>query len=155
MRVDIGITKSIVITGASTGIGRACALRLDRMGFRVFAGVRKTEDGEALKQQASERLTPVVIDVTDVASIARAAEMVAAEVGEAGLAGLVNDAGIAVAGPLEFIPIEELRKQLEVNVIGQIAVTQVFLPLLRKGHGRIVNMGSISGRLAVPLLGPY
>lgn len=146
---------SVVVTGASTGIGRACALRLDRMGWRVFAGVRRPADGEALRAKASARLLPVELDVTDEASIARAAGRVAADTGDAGLGGLVNNAGISVAGPLEFLPLEELRRQLEVNVTGQVAVTQAFLPLIRKGNGRIVFMGSISGRLATPFLGPY
>src|SRR6185503_17646090 len=127
-------SRAVVITGASTGIGAACALQLDRLGFRVFAGVRKPADGEALQRQASDRLTPILIDVTDAASIATAADTVAAFVGEAGLAGLVNNAGIGVAGPLEFLPIAELRRQLEINVIGQVAVTQTFLPLLRQGR---------------------
>src|SRR5258708_33287478 len=147
--------RSVVATGASTGIGEACALRLDRRGFHVFAGVRREVDGGALKQKASGRLTPILLDVTDASSIKSAAAAVAASLDEEGLSGLVNNAGIAIAGPLEFLPIDELRRQFEVNVIGQIAVTQAFLPLLRKGHGRIVNMGSISGRLAFPLLGPY
>jgi NAD(P)-dependent dehydrogenase (short-subunit alcohol dehydrogenase family) len=146
---------SVVVTGASTGIGEACAIRLDRQRFRVFAGVRREVDGGALKQKASDRLTPVILDVTDEASIKSAVDTVAATLGEAGLSGLINNAGIAVAGPLEFLPIEELRKQFEVNVIGQIAVTQAFLPLLRKGHGRIVNMGSIAGKSAMPFAGPY
>lgn len=150
-----GKAKSVVITGASTGIGRACALRLDRMGWRVFAGVRRPADGEALRAKASERLTPVEIDVTNEASIARAAEQAVEATGDEGLGGLVNNAGISVAGPLEFLPLEELRRQLEVNVTGQVAVTQAFLPLIRKGNGRIVFMGSISGRLATPFLGPY
>lgn len=148
--------KTVVITGASTGIGAACALHLDRLGYRIFAGVRRPADGETLRQQqASDQLTPILIDVTDPASIAAAADTVAAAVGATGLAGLVNNAGIAVAGPLEFLPIIELRRQLEVNVIGQVAVTQAFLPLLRQGRGRIVNIGSISGRVAMPFIGPY
>ena len=146
---------NVVITGASTGIGRACALRLDRMGWRVFAGVRNADAGAALTKVASDRLTPVIIDVTDAASIAAAAELVAAAVGDRGLAGLVNNAGISVAGPLEFLPVDDLRQQLEVNVVGQVAVTQAFLPMIRQGTGRVVFMGSISGKLATPFLGPY
>jgi NAD(P)-dependent dehydrogenase (short-subunit alcohol dehydrogenase family) len=146
---------SVVITGASTGIGAACALALDRAGFRVFAGVRRAPDGERLRGRASGRLSPVIVDVTDEASIDAAARTVGAAVGEAGLAGLVNNAGIAVAGPLEYLPLADLRHQLDVNVVGQIAVTQAFLPLLRRARGRIVNIGSISGRLATPFLGPY
>lgn len=147
--------QTVVISGASTGIGAACALHLDRLGFVVFAGVRRTADGEVLKAKASPRLQPVVLDVTDAGTIERTRRLVSERVGEAGLAGLVNNAGIAVAGPLEAVPIADLRQQFEVNVIGQVAVTQAFLPLLRKGRGRIVNMGSIAGRAAMPLMGPY
>ena len=144
-------TGNIVITGASTGIGEACALRLDGLGYRVFAGVRKFADGEALKKKSSDRLSPVMLDVTSEESIAAAVRTV----GDVPLAGLVNNAGIVVPGPLELVPIAMWRKQLEVNVIGQVAVTQAFLPMLRAGHGRIVNMGSVAGRSAVPFSGPY
>jgi NAD(P)-dependent dehydrogenase (short-subunit alcohol dehydrogenase family) len=147
-------TPAVVITGASTGIGRACALDLGARGFRVFAGVRRDADGEQLAA-AGPNITPLLIDVTDQASIAAAARTVGDAVGEQGLHGLVNNAGIAVSGPLEFIPLEELRRQLEVNLVGQIAVTQALLPLLRAARGRIVNVGSIGGRLALPFLGPY
>jgi NAD(P)-dependent dehydrogenase (short-subunit alcohol dehydrogenase family) len=146
---------AVLVTGASSGIGRACALRLDARGFRVFAGFRRQPDADALARDGSARLVPVRLDVTDAGSIASAAEAVAAAVGSAGLQGLVNNAGIVVAGPLEVLPLAALRRQLEVNVIGQVAVTQAFLPLLRRGGGRVVNMGSISGRLASPLLGAY
>lgn len=146
---------TVVITGASTGIGEACALHLDKLGFRVFAGVRKQADGEALKGRASERLTPVPLDVTDERTITAAVETVARAAGDTGLAGLVNNAGIAVAGMLEFMPLAALRHQLEVNVLGPIAVTQAFLPLLRKGPGRVVNIGSNSGLLSTPFLGAY
>ena len=146
---------AVVITGASTGIGAACAVELDRRGFRVFAGVRKDDDGERLRQQTSERLVPVMLDVTDAEMIAAAAESVENAVGDAGLAGLVNNAGIVVPGPLEVIPIDKLRLQFEINVIGQIAVTRAFLPMLRAARGRVVNMSSISGRIASPYLGPY
>ena len=148
-------TKAVLVTGASTGIGQACAMHLDKLGFLVFAGIRKQADGDALRQRTSERLAPIFLDVTRSDTIAAAAETVTEAVDQIGLTGLVNNAGIAVSGPLEFLPIVELRKQLEVNVIGQIAVTQAFLPLLRLGHGRIVNMGSISGRVAMPFMGPY
>jgi NAD(P)-dependent dehydrogenase (short-subunit alcohol dehydrogenase family) len=147
--------RSVLITGASTGIGAACALALDRLGWRVFAGVRRAADGAALQRQASPLFTAVAIDVTDAASIAGAARTIAAVVGDAGLAGLVNNAGIAVPGPLEFLPIADLRRQLEVNVVGQVAVTQTMLPLLRAARGRIVNMGSIGGRMAAPFVGAY
>ncbi|MBN1991550.1 MAG: SDR family oxidoreductase [Anaerolineae bacterium] len=147
--------KVVVVTGASTGIGQACALHLDKLGFYVFAGVRKQADAEALRQQASSRLMPVFLDVTQNKTIISTAEAVRDFAGPAGLAGLVNNAGIAVGGPLEFLSIEALCRQIEVNVIGQIAVTQAFLPLLRLGRGRIINMGSISGRGAMPFMGPY
>ena len=146
---------AVVVTGASTGIGATTALHLDRLGFVVFAGVRRDADGVALQAQATPRLVPILLDVTDAASIATAAQTVAAAVGDAGLAGLVNNAGIAVAGPLEFLPIAALRQQLEVNVIGQIAVTQAMLPLLRRAKGRIVNIGSISGKLVSAMTGAY
>lgn len=151
-----GVTKgAVVITGASTGIGMACALHLDRLGFRVFAGIRKENDGNALIQGSEGRITPLHLEVTDSAAAFAAADHVAKAVGNAGLAGLVNNAGIAVGGPLEFLPLSEIRKQLEVNVLGQIAVTQAFLRLLRPARGRIVNMGSIAGRVASPFIGPY
>jgi NAD(P)-dependent dehydrogenase (short-subunit alcohol dehydrogenase family) len=145
----------VVITGASTGIGEACALHLDGLGFRVFAGVRKPADGEALKARSSDRLTPVQLDVTDEQMRAAALQTVAEATGSAGLAGLVNNAGLAVAGMLEFLPVAELRNQLEVNVIGAVAVTQTFLPLLRRARGRVVNIGSDSGLLSTPFLGAY
>jgi len=148
-------SSSVVITGASSGIGEACALELDRRDFHVFAGVRSEGDGRRLAGKASARLTPVLIDVTEAETIAAAAETIRAAVGERGLAGLVNNAGVAVAGPLELLPIERLRMQLEVNVLGQIAITQPMIPLLRSGRGRIVNIGSFSGRVAAPYVGPY
>ena len=145
---------AVVITGASTGIGAACAVELARRGFCVFAGVRQQCDGERLKDQ-SPTLVPLLLDVTHAGQIAAAAQSVYRIVGDAGLAGLVNNAGIVVAGPLEILPLEHLRLQLEVNVVGQIAVTQAFLPLLRKGRGHIVNMGSFNGRIAAPYMAPY
>jgi NAD(P)-dependent dehydrogenase (short-subunit alcohol dehydrogenase family) len=139
---------AVVITGASTGIGEVSAMHLSGLGFRVFAGVRKPEDAERARQSGLE---PLTLDVTDADSIRSAVE----QVGDTPLAGLVNNAGIAVAGPLEFIPVDEFRRQLDVNVVGQVAVTQAFLPALRQARGRIVNMGSIGGRVALPLLSPY
>ncbi len=146
---------SVVITGASTGIGAACALHLDQLGFQVFAGVRTEHDGRALQSHASARLIPIMLDVTQEDSILAARDAVAARVASAGLSGLVNNAGFALAGPLELLSMSDLRKQLEVNVIGQVAVSQAFLPLLRQARGRIVNMGSIAGRAATPFLGAY
>jgi len=147
--------KSVVITGASTGIGAACALHLDKLGLRVFAGVRRQTDAEALKSKASSRLVAIALDVADSLSVSTAASAVAGAVGDAGLDGLVNNAGVVVTGPVEFLPLPELRRQLEINVVGQVAVTQAFLPLIRAARGRIVNMGSIAGRLATPFSGAY
>lgn len=147
--------KSVLITGASTGIGKACALYLEAQGYRVFAGVRRAEDGAALLQEASGTLQPLLLDVCDGESVAAAVRQVAAVLGGTGLSGLVNNAGISVAGPLEFLPLEDLRRQLEVNVIGQVAVTQACLPLLRQARGRIVMISSTSGLFALPFLGPY
>jgi NAD(P)-dependent dehydrogenase (short-subunit alcohol dehydrogenase family) len=146
---------SVVITGASSGIGEACALYLDRLGYRVFAGVRDPSDGDVLRAKASERLVPVLLDVTDRVSIQLAAETIEAAVGATGLAGLVNNAGIVGGGPLEAITRDDLEQVFEVNVFGPVAVTQAMLPLIRRGQGRIVNMGSIAGRAAVPFIGPY
>ncbi len=144
---------AVLVTGASTGIGRACALTLDRAGFRVFAGVRKDADAAALRTAASARLTPVFLDIADAASVAGAARQVGDAVGAAGLAGLVNNAGIGVAGPVEYLPLDDLRRQFEVNVFGQVAVTQACLPLLRRARGRIVNIGSVGDRLTIPFGG--
>jgi NAD(P)-dependent dehydrogenase (short-subunit alcohol dehydrogenase family) len=147
--------RAVVITGASTGIGAACAIHLDRLGFRVFAGVRKPEDGLTLQQNSSDRLVPIELDVTDASTIHKSHALVSGLTGTDGLYGLINNAGIAVVGPLEAVPIPDLRQQLEVNVIGQVAVTQIFLPLIRQARGRIINMGSIAGLSAMPLMGPY
>jgi NAD(P)-dependent dehydrogenase (short-subunit alcohol dehydrogenase family) len=146
----------VLVTGASTGIGEACVLRLARNGFHVFAGVRKEADGQRVVAQShAGSVTAIIIDVTDAATIASALEQIATAIGERGLAGLVNNAGISIAGPLEVLPLDRFRQQMDVNVTGQIAVTQAFLPLIRKAKGRIVNMGSIGGRMASPYLGPY
>jgi NAD(P)-dependent dehydrogenase (short-subunit alcohol dehydrogenase family) len=147
--------RSVVVTGASSGIGEASALHLEGLGFHVFAGVRKEADAERLRRESAGNVTPLSIDVTDQQSISAAAAQVEQAVGERGLAGLVNNAGVAISGPLEFIPIEELRRQLEINLVGQVAVTQAFLALLRKGRGRVVNVSSIGGRIALPFAGPY
>lgn len=147
------MTRAILVTGASTGIGEACALYLDRAGHTVYAGVRKQADAERLARQASDRLTPLMLDVADEGQIEAAAKTIDEEAG--GLNGLVNNAGIARGGPLEFLPLDEWREQFEVNVFGQIAVTKAMLPLLRTRRGRIVFIGSIGGRVATPLMGPY
>ncbi len=146
--------KNVVITGASTGIGKACALWLADRGWRVFAGVRKPVDGEAL-QAADARLIPLILDVTKQEQIDAAVQTVTDAVGDDGLHGLVNNAGIAVGGPMEYIPVDRFQWQFDVNVTGAFAMSQAFMPLLRKAKGRIVNMSSISGRIAMPFFGPY
>lgn len=138
----------VLVTGASTGIGEATAFHLRELGFDPVAGVRRDEDAERLEGHG---LQTVRLDVTDEAQIAAAREAI----GDGVLAGLVNNAGVAVAAPLEYVPLDQFRRQLEVNLIGQVAVTQVFLPALRRAGGRIVNVSSIGGRVALPLLSPY
>jgi NAD(P)-dependent dehydrogenase (short-subunit alcohol dehydrogenase family) len=141
---------TVVVTGTSTGIGHATAVRLARSGFAVLAGVRREEDGAPLRA-ANERIEPVLVDVTDPSHVAALAE----RVGAGPLAGLVNNAGIAVAGPLEGVSLDAMRRQYEVNVFGLLAVTQALLEALRAGRGRIVNIGSIGGRVAPPFVAPY
>jgi len=147
--------RSVVVTGASTGIGAACAEYLDGRGFRVFATVRQQADADRITALGSFRLEPLFLDVTDAESIAKAAESVGARLGGEGLAGLVNNAGVTVDVPLECVDIGALRRQLEVNSIAPAAVTQAFLPLLRRARGRVVNVSSVNGRVASPFSGPY
>ncbi|MFT6461870.1 MAG: NAD(P)-dependent dehydrogenase (short-subunit alcohol dehydrogenase family) [Maricaulis maris] len=152
---------SAVVTGASTGIGAACAKRLVDEGWRVFAGVRKNEDGERLKAELGANLVPVTIDVTDTDSVRAAAAIVREALDGQTLKGLVNNAGIAVAGPMLELPIEEFQNQMDVNVTGIVRVTQAFGPLLgvdeglTGGPGRIVMMSSVAGEMGAPFLGPY
>jgi NAD(P)-dependent dehydrogenase (short-subunit alcohol dehydrogenase family) len=146
---------AVLVTGASTGIGEATALHLDRLGHHVFAGVRKDEDGKRLEAEASDRLRAVRLDVTDQEQVEAAADRVAAELGTIRFAGVVNNAGIALGGPIEHLPLDVWRRQLEVNVVGLVSVTKAFLPLVREGHGRIVMIGSMSGKVATPMTGPY
>jgi NAD(P)-dependent dehydrogenase (short-subunit alcohol dehydrogenase family) len=145
---------AVVITGASTGIGRASALALAAAGYRVFAGVRRTLDGDSLLESATGRLTPVILDVTDPGSIEAAAREIRAVVRSDGITGLVDNAGIGTLWPMEAVPLGELRHQYEVNIFGQVAVIQAFLPLLRLDAGRILNIGSIGDRLMLPFAGP-
>jgi NAD(P)-dependent dehydrogenase (short-subunit alcohol dehydrogenase family) len=146
--------KSVLITGASTGIGRATALHLDATGWRVFAGVRKEEDAASLRDAGSERLVPLMLDVTDASQIKAAAEKIGGEAGT-GLDGLVNNAGIAVPGPLETLPVEDFKRQIEVNLTAHVAVTQAMLPAIRTARGRIVFITSIGGLMAFPMFGAY
>jgi NAD(P)-dependent dehydrogenase (short-subunit alcohol dehydrogenase family) len=156
-----------LITGASTGIGDATALRLARSGWNVLAGVRNPAAGEALVAQVAEageagegdgrhgRLTPIQLDITDAAQIAAAAELVAQRTGAGRLDALVNNAGVAIGGPLEMLPLTELREQMEVNFFGQVAVTQALIPALRKARGRIALLSSIGGLITTPYMSPY
>ncbi|MDQ6915026.1 MAG: SDR family oxidoreductase, partial [Actinomycetota bacterium] len=144
---------AIVVTGASSGIGEACVLRLAADGFHVFAGVRS--DADLARWSPEDGVTPVRIDVANGDSIAAAARQVEGALDGSGLAGLVNNAGVSVPGPIEYLPIDELRRQLEVNLVGQVAVTQALLPALRRARGRVVFIGSVGGRVALPLLAAY
>ena len=135
---------TVVISGASTGIGRATALHLRALGFDVLAGVRREGD-------APEGTTPVLLDVTDASAI----DALASRIGDGPLAGLVNNAGIGVGGPIEYLPLDDWRRQFEVNLFGHIAACRALIPALRAGKGRIVNIGSIGGRQALPFLAPY
>lgn len=147
--------KSVVITGASSGIGKASVQHLDKKGFAVFAAVRNKKDLEMLAKSSSERVHPILMDVTQPETIRAAALEVEKNLNSSGLDGLVNNAGTNLAGPLEYLDIEAFREQMEVNVTGQLRVTQAFLPLLKKAKGRIIMMGSASGINALPLIGSY
>ncbi|MFQ6045899.1 MAG: SDR family oxidoreductase [Gemmatimonadales bacterium] len=145
---------AVLITGTSTGIGAATVRFLDQRGYRVFAGVRREEDAARLRDSSSERVTPVFLDVTDRSMVTAAAELVE-RAAPHGLAGLVNNAAVSVPGPIEGIPLDEFRAQLEVNLVGVLAVTQALLPSIRRAGGRIVNVSSINGRVVTPFGTPY
>lgn len=151
----------VVITGVSSGIGRALATDLVTRGYTVFGSVRRLQDAGALQSELRDSFVPLQFDVTEPASIADAAKQVEARIGDAGLCCLVNNAGVVVAGPLMHLKREDIRHQLEVNVVGLLGVTQAFLPLLgaRRGAphppGRIINLGSVSGHVCYPFMGAY
>jgi NAD(P)-dependent dehydrogenase (short-subunit alcohol dehydrogenase family) len=149
--------RSVVVTGASSGLGRAAALHLGELGYRVFAGVRTESSAAELRRPSCStgEVIPVILDVTDTASISQAGESIERRCVDTGLWAVVNNAGIAISAPLECVPREVMRVQLETNVIGTLAVTQRFLPLLRASKGRIVNISSGIGNIAPPYLGPY
>jgi NAD(P)-dependent dehydrogenase (short-subunit alcohol dehydrogenase family) len=153
--------KSIVITGVSSGIGLGAARVLTGEGYHVFGSVRRQVDAERLKQELGERFTPLIFDVTDGDAVKAGAEVVRSALAGAPLFGLVNNAGVAVAGPLLELPLDELRRQMEVNLVGVVAVLQAFAPMLWQGvtapdkPGRIVNITSVGGKTALPFLGPY
>jgi len=146
---------AVLVTGASSGIGRAATLALAGAGFSVYAGVRREVDAAFLARAEEGRITPLYLDVTDPAMVQAAAHRLDDELAAEGLLGLVNNAGVVVAAPLEFVPLEDVREQFEVNVTGALAVTQAVIPLLRRAGGRIVNIGSISGSISTPFTGPY
>ncbi|HET6167313.1 MAG TPA: SDR family oxidoreductase [Marmoricola sp.] len=147
-------TATVLVTGASSGIGRATALDLVDHGFDVLAGVRTDGAAASLADESGGRIRPVRLDVTDPDTIEHAAEEVA-EVSGGHLGALVNNAGIPSVGPLELVPLHRFREVLETNVIGQVAVTQAMLPMVRRTRGRVVFISSLSGRAAMPFLGPY
>jgi NAD(P)-dependent dehydrogenase (short-subunit alcohol dehydrogenase family) len=153
--------KHILITGVSTGIGYATAQAFVAMGYHVFGSVRRQADADRLQQQLGPHFSPLFFDVTDHPSIAEAAKKLEAEIGSVGLACLINNAGISTSGPLMLQPLDDIRHQFEVNVIGLFAVTQAFLPLLgakrNPGHppGRIINISSVGGKIAAPFIGAY
>jgi NAD(P)-dependent dehydrogenase (short-subunit alcohol dehydrogenase family) len=154
--------RFVLVTGASTGIGKACALYLAKSGFSVIAGVRRDEDAKNLELIAGGNLQGIQLDIADSGSIGTVAKGIGQITGESGLAGIVNNAGISVPGPVEFVSRDQWRKQFEVNVFGQVEVTQALLPLVRRhvaarghGAGRIVFIGSIAGRVTMPMMGPY
>jgi NAD(P)-dependent dehydrogenase (short-subunit alcohol dehydrogenase family) len=159
----------VVVTGVSSGIGLATTSELIRHGYHVFGSVRRAADGQRVSEQlaaeqgtqAASAFTPLYFDTTDEPAVQAAAATVAATIGEQGLAGLVNNAGVTIPGPLQHMPLDEFRRQLEVNLVGTLAVTQAFLPLLGAQQaapfppGRIINISSISGRIAYPFMGAY
>lgn len=153
--------RAVVVTGVSTGIGLGTARVLIKAGFKVFGSVRKAADGERLKAEFGDAFSPLIFDVTDEAAVRAGAETVRRALGGRALAGLVNNAGIAVAGPLLHLPVDEFRKQLEVNLTGVVIATQAFAPLLgakrptRRDPGRIVNISSVGGRNGNPFMAPY
>lgn len=146
--------RSVFVTGASTGIGRDAVLRMSALGWRTFAGVRSDEAAASLEAASNGTIEAIRCDITDHHQVTSAVESILSATGGL-LTGLVNNAGIAKPGPLESIPIDDLRQQLEVNVIGHVAVTQKLLPALHDANGRVVNIGSVSGMYAAPLIGAY
>ncbi|MEA2459535.1 MAG: hypothetical protein QOC95_2507, partial [Thermoleophilaceae bacterium] len=141
---------SVLVTGAARGIGRATALRLAAAGWDVVAGVRRDEDGQALSAAGEGRIVSVPLDITDADQLASLSDALPGS-----LDAVVNNAGIVVGGPIEGVPLDDLRHQLEVNVVGQVAVTQAVMPRLRASRGRVVFVSSLSGRVSTPMSGPY
>lgn len=147
--------QAVMITGASTGIGFSCAERMAQRGHRVFAGVRKLADAERLQRSAGDNITPVVVDVTEEQQVTAAADQIAQALQGAPLRGLVNNAGVALGGPLELVSMGDFKRQFDVNVFGAVAMTKALLPQLRASKGRIVNISSVSGMVAMAGFAPY
>jgi NAD(P)-dependent dehydrogenase (short-subunit alcohol dehydrogenase family) len=147
--------SSVLVTGASTGIGEACTTHLDQLGHRVFAGIRRQADADRINEATTSRVQPVILDVTSESDIEAVAKEIDAATGPAGLDGLVNNAGVAMGGPIEFLELDEWRNQFEVNVFGQLAVTKAMVPIMRRASGRVVFISSIAGRVSSSMMGPY
>ena len=144
-----------LITGTSTGIGEACVARLADLGWTVYAGVRRPEDADRLKADHVGDVRPVILDVSKPEDITRVVEEISRESGDRGLQALVNNAGVGVGGPVEYVTEADWRWVFDVNFFGVIGLTRTAIPLLRSGHGRIVHIGSVGGRLSSPGLAPY
>lgn len=150
------MSQFVLISGASTGIGRATSLRLARIGYTVFAGIRKDEDADSLRQEdRTNRIVPIKLDVTVPEQIEEAKTLVANTIGDSGLSGLINNAGIGVGGPIEYVDLNRFRALLEVNTFGPVALTQAFMPMVRKSRGRVIFVGSIAGKMSNAFQGPY
>lgn len=155
------IARNILVTGASTGIGYGAAKQFIRKGYTVFGSVRTTADADRLQTELGVNFVPLLFDVTDADAINAAVQLLTDRLAGSGLGGLINNAGIAIGGPLQHQPMEVIRQHFEVNVLGLLRVTQAFLPLLgaREGHpvrpGRIQNISSVNGQIAIPFMGAY
>lgn len=155
------VSKNILITGVSTGIGYGAAKQFVQRGYTVFGSVRTQSDADRLQTEFGERFTPLLFDVTDAEAVTQAAKWLTERLPDSGLGGLVNNAGIAIGGPMQYQPIATFRQHFEVNVVGLVQVTQAFLPLLgaRENHpvlpGRILNISSVNGQIAIPFMGAY
>lgn len=144
-----------LVTGTPTGIGAACVARLTSAGWDVYAGVRRTEDGERLHRTYGDHVRPVTLEVTDPAAVRRTLDAIGAAVGPRGLQGLVNNAGIGIGGPIEHVSDADWHAVFDVNLFAVVHLTREAMPLLRAGRGRIVHIGSMGGRVAAPGVGPY
>lgn len=147
--------KTVLITGTSSGIGLACVHALIQEKYRVFATVRKKQDAESLKAKYGDLIDILLLDITDSTLIESLAQELSSKISDHGLDALINNAGLAIPGTIEMLPIESLRQQIEINLIGQVALTQKLIPLLRQTKGKIINISSLSGRITFPFMGAY